>query len=107
LAFSAEIKNYAIYCLSRSPDKMEALIRCYDSGPKLVGEVEFYSDPAKLGPNKINSGYVTIKFPLSRFDSIVNVLQYEKRLWVGVTDQLMGYIQNMDLEPAGEQELGP
>jgi hypothetical protein len=80
-----------------------ALIICFDLNGE-VGRIEFW-ESLPIPPNAFVNNTIYLKFHISRFNDIVTILRYEKKLLLGFEDkQLDGMIYTKNLEPAGEQE---
>jgi hypothetical protein len=84
----------------------EAAIYCW--GDKFyIGVLEFHKDNEPLPQNKINDydHTLTLYYPISRFNDVVNILRYEKPLYfLMITHSLGGALMTGDADPVGEQE---
>jgi hypothetical protein len=88
----------------------EALIYCYSSG-KFVGRMVFFNDNETIPQNGImnpfgpSSDEPTIHFSISKFNDIINILRFEKPLYLFLnTTNWIGILATDNLEPTGEQE---
>lgn len=82
----------------------EALIYCYKVG-KYVGRIVFFKDDANIPANANYPSGPSIHYPVSRFNDVINILRYEKPLYLFLNlDNLIGMIATSDLEPTGEEE---
>jgi hypothetical protein len=84
----------------------EALILCSYAG-SYVGRIVFYKDDAAIPPPK-GPPWLSVHYPVSRFNDIVSMLRYERPLHLSVTvtdDVSVGSVQTTH-EPVGEEEAG-
>lgn len=81
-------------------------------GHKYFGTLIFTEDQPLLRPRKTPNGAYAVYLPLSRFDTVIGILRYEKPVSLfylpdsaqenqGIT----AYISTLE-EPTGEEELG-
>lgn len=96
---SKQFDSYAIYYNTSSGVR----IYCRSSG-KPVGTLEFVEENKSIPKNRISaSEEITIYFPITKFSDLINILRYEKPLFLQVYDSGMGSLATQS-EPAGEQE---
>ena len=86
----------------------EALMQLFQ-GEELVGQVHFVKDGQPIRNLVGNEGHLHVTYPISRFEHIMNILLYEKPLYVDVTQPShqrgpVGIIGTASKEPVGEQE---
>ena len=94
--------SYRIWYSSRHP--YEAHIYCYKA-TKLVGRIVFFKDDTAIPPNANQPSGPSIHYPISRFNDVINILRYEKPLYLHLNlANLIGEVATSDLEPTGEQE---
>lgn len=88
--------------------QLQAVIQVYASGV-FNGRIGFYPDAGPVVPN----GEITptgikvpaINFALSRFPAIMDMLRWEKPLYIFLdTSNGIGFVGTAQLEPVGEQE---
>ena len=84
-----------------------AEIYCYFKG-QFAGRMVFH-DREIIDPNTYYGPYPNydpeLNFHISRFNDIINILRYEKRLGLFLNpNNLNGHLDTIDLEPVGEQE---
>jgi hypothetical protein len=86
----------------------QALIQLFQED-ELIGQIHFVKDGQPLRNMVGEQGHVHLTFSLSRFDHIMQILLYEKPLFVDVTQPshqrgAVGIIGTASKEPVGEQE---
>ena len=79
------------------------------SGKNNVGSINFIRDNKQIPKNmKSKDGKaVILYFPLSSFNDIINILRYEKPVYLVLHDSGLGCIITGIEEPVGEQEHMP
>ncbi|HLN34005.1 MAG TPA: hypothetical protein VK250_01835 [Nitrososphaeraceae archaeon] len=84
--------------------RMSAYIHLSDKDNNSIGTLRFV-DESPLPKNIINQdGTFDIFYNIDRFNDIINILRYEKPLWVSIDTQFKsGQIQAIR-EPVGEEE---
>jgi hypothetical protein len=102
-----EIDSYRIFYWSNtSTGYPDAQIDLKDKSGKSVGVIEFYHIvPANC--NKLIGKFIHLCYHMSRFNDIINILRYEKPLYIFInTQNLAGGIWTSETtyEPAGEEE---
>lgn len=90
------------------PTQLQAVIQVYASGV-FNGRLGFYPDAGPVVPNgEIQPTGVkvpAINYPLSRFSNVMDMLRYEKPLYIFLdTTNGIGFLGTSQLEPVGEQE---
>ncbi len=79
------------------------VIYCY-SGEKDAGEIIFVKDNESLPKNHITNDKLMVHFPISRFNDIINILRYEKPLYLFISDNGAAWLGTSSREPTGDQE---
>lgn len=101
-------KQFDRYLLSyRAGSGVVAYVGCYTSAPwQDVGRILFYSD--NVPPNATFSNDLpSLHFSISQFNDIMNILRYEKPLFLRLeTNSLYGDLASSS-EEIGEQEPVP
>ena len=66
----------------------------------------FFTEKLPTSKNSIdNEGKITLRYPIDRFNDIINILRYEKPLKIYIdSETLIGGISTGDSEPVGKQE---
>ena len=88
----------------QAPSRMLAYIHLSDKDNNRIGTLRLVDQ--SLPENIINQdGTFDIFYHIDRFNDIINILRYEKPLWVSIDTQFKsGQIQAVR-EPVGEEEL--
>jgi hypothetical protein len=102
---SSPISSYKVVAYGTSADSaIGAFIHCYHEDQNVVSCV-FYNDEDNVPsnnhtpPNRVNLAY-----PMSKFDSVLGILQNEEPLYFGFIDtNRLGYVST-NSEPVGEEE---
>ena len=84
----------------------DCLIYCY-SGTTFVGRIEFYKEATAEASLKsqIVGGQPYVRYRLSRFKDVMQILLHEKPLNLFVNgDNGIGMVATTDAEPTGEEE---
>lgn len=84
----------------------DCLIYCY-AGTTFVGRIEFYKEVTAEASLKsqIVGGMPYIRYRLSRFRDVTQILLHEKPLYLFVNgDNGIGIVGTADFEPTGEEE---
>jgi hypothetical protein len=98
-----DFNEYRMQYVTGGPTDHRAYITCWKDRVA-VGTIVFVDDESQLPSNKDYNGRPVLYYPLSRFNDLINILRYEKPLYIWLnTDNLMGNI-GTTLEPVGEQE---
>jgi len=93
---------YMVWYYSGHP--YEALVYCYKAGA-YVGRIVFFKDGSAIPPNANYASGPSIHYPLSRFGNVIDILRYEKPLYLFLNlDNLIGILGTNEQEPAGEEE---
>lgn len=105
---SADFTTYRVfYYSSHTLDAYyDCLIYCY-SGLSFVGRIEFYKEATAEASLKsqIVGGQPYVRYRLSRFRDVMQILLHEKPLYLFVnSDNGIGSIGTTDAEPVGEEE---
>ena len=81
-----------------------AFIHCFHGGKNVVSCV-FYNDEENVPDNNHTAPHrVNLAYPMSKFDSVLHVLQSEKPLYFGfIEENNLGYVST-NSEPVGEEE---
>ncbi len=95
------------------------LLMCY-AGDAFIGRIDFYPDDTALVPDYLwhptsIGEYVVLQMPMSRFESVLSTVRFEKPLQLyidvnrgaGASTQGHGYLATSEKEPVGEQEGTP
>ena len=104
-----EIESYRIFYWSNtSPGPPEAEINLKGKSGADVGVIKFYQTiPANCNKSIGNGNLIYLCYHISRFNDIINILRYEKPLFIYINDQnLSGGIWKKEgaYEPVGEEE---
>jgi len=107
LAISKQVNSYRIAYNSdnhQAVPRMSAPIHLSDKDNNSIGTLRFVDD-SPLPKNIINQDETfDIFYHIDRFNDIINILRYEKPLWVYIDTQFKsGQIQAIR-EPVGEEE---
>jgi hypothetical protein len=73
-------------------------------GGKNVGDIRFVKENDTIPKGSVANDNLTIYFSLARFNDIINILRYEKPLYLYLYESGSGGVST-SIEPAGEQEL--
>ncbi len=103
----AEFDSYRLWYFSAADTgHHEAMVGCYANG-EYKGRIEFYreSTPDSSLRSVIRRDVPIIRYRISRFHDVLQILLHEKPLFLQVDDAAgLGALANDALEPAGEQE---
>jgi hypothetical protein len=88
--------------------QFQAVIQVYNAGV-FNGRIGFYPDAGPVVPNgEIQPTGIkvpAINYPISRFESVMGMLRFEKPLYIYLdTSTGGGFLGTSQLEPVGEQE---
>lgn len=105
---SANFSSYKLwYYSSHTLDAYyDCLIYCY-SGATMVGRIEFFKDatPEASLKSQIIGGMPFVKYRISRFKDVMQLLLHEKPLSLFVnSDNGIGILGTNEAEPTGEEE---
>jgi hypothetical protein len=95
-----EFDSYEFQYLSAYP--YEAIILVYKDR-KFVGSITFWKDDGRIPDNK-SLPEISINYPISRFNDVINILRQEKplKLFISSENPLLGGIMTSEKEPTGE-----
>lgn len=97
--FTSEITDYQVVRYGNSGTNVAAYIHCFNAGDRVV-TLGFYNDGSGIPQNSQN----VLTYPISAFDSMLNIMQSEKPLYYGFIDtSKTGYLKTGS-EPVGEEE---
>lgn len=102
---SSPITSYKVVLYGTSSNStLGAFIHCYHQGRNVMS-CSFYNDEDNVPSNNHTPPHrVNLAYPMSKFDSVLNVVQSEKPLYFGFIDtNALGYVSTRD-EPVGEEE---
>ncbi|WP_158860083.1 hypothetical protein [Lunatibacter salilacus] len=113
---TTKIFNKYVVKISGGNDGRVALLSCYIDN-SFVGRIDFFPEGTTLTkdylwhPNPFGE-YIVLHMPMSRFESVINTVRYEKPLILyisvnrgnGASTQGSGYLATSEKEPVGEQE---
>jgi len=83
-----------------------SFVRLFNNHEGSIGRIDF-RDELALSSNFVDPvNGIVLHYNISRFNDIINILRYEKPMWIYIrTDTLRGGI-GTGTEPAGEEEEG-
>ena len=88
----------------QAPSRMLAYIHLSDKDNNRIGTLRLV-DQSLLPENIINQdGTFDIFYHIDRFNDIINILRYEKPLWVSIDTQFKSEQIQAVREPVGEEE---
>lgn len=103
---SSPITSYKVVLYgNKEGQQLGAFIHCYHANKNVMSAL-FYNDESSVPNNHwAGEGYrVELKYPMSKFASIIDLLRNEKPLYFGyISDNSLGYIST-HAEPTGEEE---
>jgi hypothetical protein len=102
---SSPISSYKVVLYgTNAQSTIGAFIHCYH-GAKNVVSCVFYNDEDNVPSNNHTPPHrVNLAYPMSKFDSVLNLMQNEKPLYFGFIDtNQLGYVSTHS-EPVGEEE---
>ncbi len=94
---------YKLYHYAPSAAQTVIQVNCY-VGTSQVGSIGFYKDEGQIIPNKYTSASISIFYPLSQFNNVIDTLRKEKPLFLWINDEGFGYLSTSENEPTGEEE---
>lgn len=98
-----EFNSYRLYYQSAPQYSWQSRLYFYNDGA-YVGSVFFMKEGENIPANAEVSGKPRLYFPDSKFEEIMNVLRYDKPLYITlVTSNGIGTISTSN-EPIGEEE---
>jgi hypothetical protein len=101
-----EIESYRIFYWSNTSPGPEAEINLKGTSGASVGVIKFYQTiPANC--NKLIGNLIHLCYHISRFNDIINILRYEKPLFIFINDQNFDggiWTKEGTYEPVGEEE---
>ncbi|MEA3335023.1 MAG: hypothetical protein U9R25_03880 [Chloroflexota bacterium] len=101
---SSPITSYkaVFYGRSATSDTIGAFIHCYHGGQNVMSCV-FYNDENNV-PINAKGPRVELRYPMSRFDSVLDIMRNEKPLYFGFIESTkVGYVATQT-EPVGDGE---
>jgi hypothetical protein len=98
-----QIDQYRIYYYTGGSES--PVIDCYD-GTTHVGKLVFYNTTAAPPANAVAAnGVLYLRYRLSQFNDVLNILQREKPLYIKLAPaSLIGFLATDEREPVGEEE---
>jgi len=107
-AIRANFDKYTIYYYSSHTLNAyyDCLIYCF-SGTTYVGRIEFHKEATaeETLKSSVSSGKPTVKYRLSRFRDVTQILLHEKPLYIFVNEANgIGGVCTDEMEPVGEEE---
>ena len=102
---SSPISNYkVVFYGEKGTSIIGAFIHCYHNGSNVMSCV-FYNDENNVPANS-KGPRVELRYPISKFGNVLDVLRNEKPLYFGFIESTkVGYIAT-HTEPVGEGEEG-
>jgi hypothetical protein len=102
---SSPISSYKVVLYgTHTPSTLGAFIHCFHGGTNVMS-CSFYNDEENVPSNNHTPPHrVNLAYPMSKFDSVLKVLQTEKPLYFGfISTNKLGYVST-NSEPVGEEE---
>lgn len=104
---SSTFDSYRVWYFSPAESgQYEAVIGCYSRGA-YAGRIEFHkeSSPDSVLRSLARQGVLTVRYRLSRFSDVLQILLHDKPLFLHVDDLSgVGALANYEVEPTGEDE---
>lgn len=106
--FTNAFDSYQVFLYTGPTVSFQAVIQVYASGV-FNGRIGFYPDAGPIVLNgtiaPLGTPVPAINYPLSRLESVMNMLRFEKPLYIFLdTATGNGFVGTAQQEPVGEQE---
>jgi hypothetical protein len=102
--YSAISSYKVVFYGTHSQSTIGAFIHCYHDGKNVMSCV-FYNDEENVPSNNHTPPHrVNLAYPISKFDSVLHILQSEEPIYFGfINTNKLGYVSTQT-EPVGEEE---